>query len=113
MDAGTDAVDVLCGRTIPVKLGIIGSYFDITKVLRLLNVLLFMTSFFYSGVTNRSQLDINKKKSIDDAIRDEHTFFQQKYPSIANRNGTKYLAKTLNRYVKDFGYFSYLHSTHF
>ena len=24
MDAGTDAIDVLCGRIIPVKLGIIG-----------------------------------------------------------------------------------------
>ena len=37
MDAGTDAVDVLCGRVIPVKLGII-------------------------GVVNRSQADINNKK---------------------------------------------------
>jgi dynamin 1-like protein len=24
MDAGTDAIDILCGRVIPVKLGIIG-----------------------------------------------------------------------------------------
>lgn len=37
MDAGTDAMDVLCGRVIPVKLGII-------------------------GVVNRSQADINNKK---------------------------------------------------
>ena len=37
MDHGTDAVDVLCGRVIPVKLGII-------------------------GVVNRSQADINNKK---------------------------------------------------
>ena len=37
MDAGTDAVEVLCGRVIPVKLGII-------------------------GVVNRSQADINDKK---------------------------------------------------
>lgn len=37
MDRGTDAYDVLCGRVIPVKLGII-------------------------GVVNRSQEDINKKK---------------------------------------------------
>lgn len=37
MDAGTDAVEVLCGRIIPVKLGII-------------------------GVVNRSQADINNKK---------------------------------------------------
>lgn len=37
MDRGTDAYDVLCGRVIPVKLGII-------------------------GVVNRSQEDIHKKK---------------------------------------------------
>ncbi|XP_013875282.1 dynamin-1-like protein [Austrofundulus limnaeus] len=72
MDAGTDAMDVLMGRVIPVKLGII-------------------------GVVNRSQLDINNKKSVADAIHDEHAFLQKKYPSLANRNGTKYLARTLNR----------------
>ena len=37
MDHGTDAMEVLCGRVIPVKLGII-------------------------GVVNRSQADINHKK---------------------------------------------------
>ncbi|KAM8891111.1 dynamin-1-like protein isoform 4-T4 [Spinachia spinachia] len=72
MDAGTDAMDVLMGRVIPVKLGII-------------------------GVVNRSQLDINQKKLVSDAIRDEYGFLQKKYPSLANRNGTKYLARTLNR----------------
>ncbi|XP_031420867.1 dynamin-1-like protein isoform X5 [Clupea harengus] len=72
MDAGTDAMDVLMGRVIPVKLGLI-------------------------GVVNRSQLDINNKKKVADAIRDEHAFLQKKYPSLANRNGTKYLARTLNR----------------
>ncbi|XP_025190906.1 dynamin-1-like protein [Melanaphis sacchari] len=72
MDAGTDAVDILCGRVIPVKLGII-------------------------GVVNRSQQDINDKKSISDALKDESTFLQRKYPSLANRNGTPYLTKTLNR----------------
>ncbi|XP_003972969.1 dynamin-1-like protein isoform X2 [Takifugu rubripes] len=72
MDAGTDAMDVLMGRVIPVKLGLI-------------------------GVVNRSQLDINNRKSVADSIRDEYVFLQKKYPSLANRNGTKYLAKTLNR----------------
>uniref|UniRef100_A0A7N6A2C0 Dynamin-1-like protein n=1 Tax=Anabas testudineus TaxID=64144 RepID=A0A7N6A2C0_ANATE len=72
MDAGTDAMDVLMGRVIPVKLGII-------------------------GVVNRSQLDINQKKLVADSIRDECAFLQKRYPSLANRNGTKYLAKTLNR----------------
>ncbi|XP_078529930.1 dynamin-1-like protein isoform X2 [Lissotriton helveticus] len=72
MDAGTDAMDVLMGRVIPVKLGII-------------------------GVVNRSQLDINNKKIVADSIRDEYAFLQKKYPSLATRNGTKYLARTLNR----------------
>lgn len=72
MDAGTDAVDVLCGRVIPVKLGII-------------------------GVVNRSQQDIINNKSIDEAIKDEALFLQRKYPALAARNGTAFLAKTLNR----------------
>ena len=72
MDAGTDAIDILCGRVIPVKLGII-------------------------GVINRSQQDIIDKKEIKDAIRDESSFLQRKYPTLATRNGTAYLSKTLNR----------------
>ncbi|XP_064487986.1 dynamin-1-like protein [Ornithodoros turicata] len=72
MDAGTDAMDVLCGRIIPVNLGII-------------------------GVVNRSQQDINNNKTMQDALKDEAAFIQRKYPSIASRNGTPYLAKTLNR----------------
>ncbi|XP_014489057.1 PREDICTED: dynamin-1-like protein isoform X2 [Dinoponera quadriceps] len=72
MDAGTDAIDILCGRVIPVKLGII-------------------------GVVNRSQQDIINNKSIQEALKDEATFLQRKYPTLANRNGTPYLAKTLNR----------------
>ncbi|KAL1415456.1 hypothetical protein MTO96_006805 [Rhipicephalus appendiculatus] len=72
MDAGTDAMDVLCGRVIPVKLGII-------------------------GVVNRSQQDIKDRKPIADALRDEALFLQRKYPAMAARNGTEYLAKTLNR----------------
>ncbi|XP_063711155.1 dynamin-1-like protein [Symsagittifera roscoffensis] len=72
MDAGTDALDVLCHRVIPVKLGII-------------------------GVVNRSQLDIKQQKSIQEALKDEISFIQKKYPAIANRNGTRFLAKTLNR----------------
>ncbi|KAK6634624.1 Dynamin-1-like protein [Polyplax serrata] len=72
MDAGTDAIDILCGRVIPVKLGII-------------------------GVVNRSQKDIIDNKNIEDALKDEASFLQRKYPTLANRNGTPYLAKTLNR----------------
>lgn len=72
MDAGTDAIDILCGRVIPVKLGII-------------------------GVVNRSQQDIINNKTIKDSLKDEATFLQSKYPTLAPRNGTPYLAKTLNR----------------
>ena len=75
MDAGTDAIDVLCGRIIPVKLGII-------------------------GVVNRSQQDIINKKSIDDSLKDELLYLQRKYPSLATRNGSPYLAKTLNRVIQ-------------
>ncbi|OQR71813.1 dynamin-1 protein [Tropilaelaps mercedesae] len=72
MDAGTDAVDVLCGRVIPIKLGII-------------------------GVVNRSQKDIIDKKDITECLKDEGTYLQRRYPALANRNGTPYLVKTLNR----------------
>ena len=93
MDHGTDAYDVLCGRVIAVKLGIV-------------------------GVINRSQLDIKNKKvskhfnrisnlffifkpylfkPIEEALKNEATFLQKHYPSIASRNGTQYLARTLNR----------------
>ena len=72
MDEGTDAVDLLTGKIIPVKLGII-------------------------GVVNRSQQDIIDCKSIEEALRDEEVFLRQHYPVLAGRNGSKYLAQTLNR----------------
>lgn len=72
MDQGTDAHDLLLGRVVPVKLGII-------------------------GVVNRSQADIKTGKTIEDAIRDEASFLQRRYPSLSSRNGTACLARTLNR----------------
>uniref|UniRef100_A0A8C4HM64 Dynamin-1-like protein n=1 Tax=Dicentrarchus labrax TaxID=13489 RepID=A0A8C4HM64_DICLA len=72
MDAGTDALEVLLGRVIPVRLGII-------------------------GVVNRSQHDINTQKSLEDSMRDEQAFLQRHYPSLASRAGSRYLAKTLSR----------------
>ncbi|KAG7332076.1 hypothetical protein KOW79_003910 [Hemibagrus wyckioides] len=72
MDAGTDALEVLLGRIIPVKLGII-------------------------GVVNRSQHDLNTQKSVADAWRDEQAFLQRHYPSLASRCGSRYLARTLSR----------------
>lgn len=53
--------------------------------------------FEFSGVVNRSQQDIIDKKSINDQLKDEAAYLQRKYPTLATRNGTPYLAKTLNR----------------
>jgi dynamin 1-like protein len=74
MDAGTNALDILTGRVYPLKLGFI-------------------------GVVNRSQQDINVEKCMKDAMEDEKDFFKNHpaYRNIAHRNGTKYLAKTLNQ----------------
>ncbi|KAI6175961.1 Dynamin-1-like protein [Aphelenchoides bicaudatus] len=72
MDRGTDAMDVLTGRTVPVKLGII-------------------------GVVNRAQADIASNKPIEDCLKDETRFLLKNYPTLASRNGIQYLAKTLNR----------------
>jgi len=74
MDAGTNALDILTGRVYPLKLGFI-------------------------GVVNRSQQDINTEKSMSDAIGSETEFFRNHsaYRNIAHKNGTRYLAKTLNQ----------------
>lgn len=72
MDDGTDATDVLNGLVIPVKLGII-------------------------GVVNRSQKDVINRKDVKDQIRDEATFLKKRYPTLADKNGTPFLAKTLNK----------------
>ncbi|KIK05685.1 hypothetical protein K443DRAFT_130271 [Laccaria amethystina LaAM-08-1] len=74
MDAGTNALDILTGRVYPLKLGFI-------------------------GVVNRSQQDINSEKSMSDARDSEEEFFKNHhaYRNIAHKNGTKYLAKTLNQ----------------
>ena len=72
MDAGTDAQDLLKGEVIPVKLGII-------------------------GVVNRSQKDITEGKTIEEALQKEQQFFEHKYPTLSSRNGSSYLARTLNK----------------
>ncbi|KAI0730440.1 Dynamin central region-domain-containing protein [Earliella scabrosa] len=74
MDAGTNALDILTGRIYPLKLGFI-------------------------GVVNRSQADINNDKPLTDALDSESEFFRNHaaYRNIAHKNGTKYLAKTLNQ----------------
>ncbi|KAG8682222.1 Dynamin- GTPase protein, partial [Ceratobasidium sp. 395] len=74
MDAGTNALDILTGRVYPLKLGFI-------------------------GVVNRSQQDINTERSMSDARANETRFFNEHpaYRNLAHKQGTAYLAKTLNQ----------------
>jgi len=72
MDQGTDAKDLLCGKIVPVKLGII-------------------------GVVNRSQKDITENKPIAASLKDEQMFLLKRYPAIASSNGTTFLAMSLNK----------------
>lgn len=80
MDPGTDALDVLSGKLIAVRLGII-------------------------GVVNRTQQDIINKKPIQKAVEDEASFLQRRYPTIAEKNGQPYLSKRLSqllmRHIRD------------
>lgn len=80
MDPGTDALDVLSGKLINIRLGII-------------------------GVVNRTQKDIQNKKTIQKAIEDEAKFLHKHYPSIADRNGQPYLSRRLSqllmRHIRD------------
>jgi len=73
MDAGTNALDILTGRTYPLKLGFV-------------------------GVVNRSQQDIISNVPLEEARQKEEDFFKNHpvYRNIAHRCGTKFLAKTLN-----------------
>ena len=73
MDAGTNALDILTGRTYPLKLGFV-------------------------GVVNRSQQDIMQDVPMSESRQKEEDFFRNHpiYRNLAHRCGTKYLAKTLN-----------------
>lgn len=72
IDEGTlqDTKDLLCGRRIPVKLGII-------------------------GVVNRSQKDIVENKSMDATLKSETEFLKTNYPDICTKHGNRALAHTL------------------
>ncbi|KAI9264513.1 Dynamin central region-domain-containing protein [Helicostylum pulchrum] len=74
MDAGTDALDVLTGKSFPLKLGFI-------------------------GVVNRSQQDIITNKPLEEAVKSEQLFFQThpSYRGISQRCGSVYLSKQLNQ----------------
>nr|OQO28707.1 Vacuolar protein sorting-associated protein 1 [Rachicladosporium sp. CCFEE 5018] len=73
MDDGTDVVDILAGRIIPLRLG-------------------------YVPVVNRGQRDIENKKAISYALENEKNFFEnhKAYRNKASYCGTPYLARKLN-----------------
>ncbi|KAL9110117.1 MAG: hypothetical protein Q9227_005311 [Pyrenula ochraceoflavens] len=73
MDEGTDVVDILAGRIIPLRLG-------------------------YVPVVNRGQRDIENKKKIQTALQNEKDFFEnhRAYRNKASYCGTPYLARKLN-----------------
>ncbi|KAI8604261.1 Dynamin central region-domain-containing protein [Dissophora ornata] len=73
MDTGTDVVDILAGRVIPLRLG-------------------------YVPVVNRGQRDIDTKKPISRSLDSERSFFENHaaYKSKAQYCGTPYLARKLN-----------------
>ncbi|PWW72791.1 hypothetical protein C7212DRAFT_354378 [Tuber magnatum] len=73
MDQGTDVVDILAGRIIPLRLG-------------------------YVPVVNRGQRDIESKKAISAALEHERRFFEE-HRAYRNKHaycGTPYLARKLN-----------------
>ncbi|KFY11460.1 hypothetical protein V491_07193 [Pseudogymnoascus sp. VKM F-3775] len=73
MDEGTDVVDILAGRIIPLRLG-------------------------YVPVVNRGQRDIDNKKAITAALENEKNFFDnhKAYRNKSSYCGTPYLARKLN-----------------
>lgn len=73
MDQGTDVIDILANRVIPLRYG-------------------------YVPVINRGQKDITTNKSIKSALDFERNFFEthEAYRSKAQFCGTPYLAKRLN-----------------
>ncbi|ODV64786.1 hypothetical protein HYPBUDRAFT_233045 [Hyphopichia burtonii NRRL Y-1933] len=73
MDHGTDVIDILAGRVIPLRFG-------------------------YVPVINRGQKDIEQKKTIREALKDESNYFENhpSYKAKAHFCGTPYLAKKLN-----------------
>ncbi|EJU05517.1 hypothetical protein DACRYDRAFT_19968 [Dacryopinax primogenitus] len=73
MDQGTDVIDILAGRVIPLRLG-------------------------YVPVVNRGQRDIDQFKPISAALEFERRFFENHpaYSSKASFCGTPFLARRLN-----------------
>ncbi|OQV25577.1 Dynamin-1-like protein [Hypsibius exemplaris] len=72
MDNGTHARKEMMGQVLPFKLGII-------------------------GITNRTQMDIEKNKTIKMHLEDERKFFEENYKDLAREHGIPYFAKKLNK----------------
>ncbi|KAH9798699.1 Dynamin-related protein 3A [Citrus sinensis] len=77
MDRGTNACNFLLGKVVPLRLG-------------------------YVGVVNRSQEDINKNRSMQDALAYEKNFFRDHpvYNGLSDRCGIPQLAKKLNQILE-------------
>ncbi|KAL4598915.1 hypothetical protein ACB092_11G091600 [Castanea dentata] len=77
MDKGTDAVDMLEGRSYKLQ-------------------------FPWIGVVNRSQADINKSVDMIAARRREHEYFANspEYRHLANRMGSEHLGKMLSKHLE-------------
>ncbi|KAM6542025.1 hypothetical protein CsatB_006472 [Cannabis sativa] len=77
MDRGTNARNFLLGKVIPLRLG-------------------------YIGVINRSQEDINKNRSIADALSREETFFRDHpvYSGLPSSCGIPQLSRKLNQILE-------------
>ncbi|KAL8172559.1 hypothetical protein V2J09_024363 [Rumex salicifolius] len=78
MDKGTDAVDILEGRSYKLQ-------------------------FPWVGVVNRSQADINKNVDMIASRRREREFWSNspEYRHLANRMGSEYLAKMLSKHLEN------------
>lgn len=91
MDQGTDVIDILAGRVIPLRLG---KFIIVTKRYKNTHWML----LGYVPVVNRGQRDIESKKSITKALDAEREYFENhpSYKSKAQYCGTPFLARKLN-----------------
>eukprot|EP00792_Barthelona_sp_PAP020_P005375 TRINITY_DN2623_c0_g2_i1.p1 TRINITY_DN2623_c0_g2~~TRINITY_DN2623_c0_g2_i1.p1 ORF type:complete len:478 (-),score=136.55 TRINITY_DN2623_c0_g2_i1:89-1522(-) len=76
MDSGTDALNILKGKVVPLRLGFI-------------------------GVVNRSQRQIDENMPISASLKKEEEFFSnhQIYGPVAHKMGSRFLAKTLSFFL--------------
>lgn len=78
MDTGTNPLNLLMGRTLPLRLGFV-------------------------GVVNRSQKDISEDMPISDSLKQEEKFFKSNpiYREVHDRCGTSYLAQKCSRVLAE------------